>query len=57
MENKGRFDSSEPIQNDRFSVCPPVNPIKLGGFKAGRDQTLKANFFTQFEKLIETESN
>jgi len=40
-ENKVRFDSSEPIQNDRFSVCPPVNPIKFGGFKAGKGLTKK----------------
>jgi len=31
-----RFDSQEPHQNDRMSICPPVNPIKIGKFKAGR---------------------
>ncbi len=31
-----RFDSQEPHKNDRMSICPPVNPIKIGKFKAGR---------------------
>jgi hypothetical protein len=35
-ESKFRFDSQETIQNDRISICPPVNPIRTGKFKAGR---------------------
>ena len=35
-ENRVRFDSSEPLKNEKISICPPVNPIKTGKFKAGR---------------------
>jgi hypothetical protein len=54
-ENKIRFDSQEPNQNDRLSICPPVNPIKIGKFKAGR--TVKRQTFQVAPYDFNSDSN